>query len=1295
MARGPGRSRVGVVGVVSVVGLMAALVPGGQGVTATATAATATATAGAVGDDPVAAANRAPAAATAIAAAHRAPATAAAHRTPRSAHRTLRSARRTPHPIHTVTLVTGDKVTVTRLPGGRRTVGVERPAGAGGAVRSRIAGGHITVVPDEARPYLRSGVLDERLFDVTELIRQGAAGRGRTPAAAPLIVTYRKTVWGAGVRLPRGVEKVRSLPSVAGVAVRVEEPGALWRAVRDKASGVDKVWLDGRVRADMARSNEQIGTPAAWSAGLTGKGVRVAVLDTGVDEGHPDMEGRVAVSKSFVPGEEVADRSGHGTHVASTLGGSGAASEGHKERGVAPGVSLAVGKVLDDKGYGSESQIIAGMEWAAEDVGAEVVSMSLGSLEPSDGTDPMATALNTLSERTGALFVVAAGNAGAPSSIGSPGAADSALTVGAVDSDDRAAPFTGQGPRFGDHALKPDLSAPGVDILAARSRLTGGEGPYTEMSGTSMATPHVAGVAALLAEQHPDWTGARLKDALMSTSEGLDASAYEVGAGRVAVPGAIGARVTASGSVDLGFHAWPYDTGEPVTRTLTYRNSGDTPVELGLTVRGAADGVVGLGDTTLTVPPHGTASTTVTGDGTRAPVGNTSGAVVASAAGRDVAHTAFGLVKEEERYTLTVHVKDRGGEPVPADVLVQRLAEGAEPVPAAVGASGTLRLRLKPGTYALTSFLDVRGAGGADSLGLGFLADPQIRLDRDRHVTLDGRRLREIRAEVGRRTETRQLLMEYDRKAGGAALQGAVQVPVKYDSVFAAPTEEVTEGTFEFRTVWRLGAPLLRVKGLSEAVAQPGGTLAEGRHRWALVDAGDGTPDAYAGKDVRGKAVVVRRSGEVAPARLGQAAQDAGVAALFVTDRQPGRLNAWFGTDDNADRPLQIAAVDAADGDRLIAAARAGAKVESTGTAATPFLYDLSAGHEKAVPEDLRYRPGKSELAVLDAKFHAVRPAKGGEFRYSLTDTFPIGIGFQEKIDLPATRTEYVSAGAGQLWHEAVSVGPGALEERGGLVTYEGGVRTGLNWFKPVLHPWLGTGLGWGQTRRGDSLEFNVPGWGDSGPDHTGFGDVWNEPTMSQVSEVFVDGVRVGGGEGAGVYVDGADPAERTYTVVTDTSLDPARWRLATKGHTEWTFRSRRTPEDRGTRLPLLNLGFDVDTSLAGEVPGGRTIPVRIFAEYVKGAADTGTVGAGALSVSYDEGKSWRGVALDREGGASWQGRLKVPRGADSVSLRASASDDRGGNVSQEIVRAVGVVPPGDTSRGRPRGVPAGSASAP
>ncbi|MGW6565153.1 S8 family serine peptidase [Streptomyces sp. NPDC054975] len=1204
---------------------------------------------------------------------------AAAHAVPatfKNAAAQSTAAQNTPAQSTTVTLVTGDRVTVTELGGGKKTVTVDRAEGATGAVRSEISDGRVTVVPDEARPYLDAGVLDKRLFDVSGLIEQGVTD------ALPLIVTH-GSAQGARAAAPRGTQTVRALPSIGGAAVEATDPVAFWRSFTSTATrstgaaAGGKVWLDGRVEAAMAESNAQIGTPKAWEAGLTGKGVKVAVLDTGADLGHPDLKDRVGASKSFIEGQEVADRDGHGTHVASTVGGSGAGSGG-VEKGVAPGADLAVGKVLSDEGSGSESQVIAGMEWAAKDIDAKIVSMSLGSREPSDGTDPMAQAVNTLTAETGALFVIAAGNSGAPGSIGSPGAADSALTIGAVDSADLPAYFTSQGPRHGDFALKPDLSAPGVGILAARSQLAPGSGLYASMSGTSMATPHIAGVAALLAEKHPDWTGEQLKNALMSSSKTLTDSSYALGAGRVDVAAAISANVTATGSADLGFFSWPYEANKPVTKTVTYTNHSDAAVELNLAVEGIPAAVATLADTTLTVPAHGTARTTVTGDGTKAPVGTSSGRIVASAAGTAVAHTALGLAKEEERYTLTVHVKDRDGAATAASLGVKRLAAGEDPFPAAVGESGTLALRLRPGTYTVSSFLDVRGSHGKDSLGLGFLTDPEIVLDRDREITLDGRQLKEIRAEVEKRTETRQLLMEFDRDADGGSYGGAVQLPITYDSIFAAPTRRPTTGTFEYRTVWRLGKPLLEASAdgrrLSGATPQPGTTMLEGSERLGIVDVGTGTAAEYAGKDVKGKAVLVR-AGALTPVAVAQLAQDAGAALLFVTDDAPGRLNTWFGTAEFEDRPLAVATVNAADGARLAESAARKKPVDVTGTRFTPYVYDLSEGHPGAIPSDLVFRPDEDELATVRSTFHMPTGRKelGGEFRYSITDTFPVGFGFKEYIAFPAERTEYVSTGRGQGWHESVDL-EDSLEQRGGINAYRGDTTAHREWFKPVWRPWLGTGLGWGQQRVGNDLKFNTPGWGDSGPDHTGFGNVWSDDSMTQFTEVYVNGVRVDRKMSSGAYAWDAPAEEAEFRVVTDTTLDPERWRLSTKGHAEWTFRSKETPSDRHTYLPLINLGFDVDTDLKGDVRGGSRLPVGISAEYVQGATGTGRIGGGTLDVSYDDGATWQKVTLKKSfRGTSWTGELRVPDGAAYVSFRAGASDDRGGAVTQEIIRAVGV----------------------
>ena len=233
------------------------------------------------------------------------------------------------------------------------------------------------------------------------------------------------------------------------------------------------------------------------------------MLDTGADFTHPDLVGRVADRADFTAeGGDAVDHNGHGTHVASTIAGTGAAAHGQR-RGVAPDAKLVIGKVLDDHGSGADSGIIAGMEWAA--TRADVINMSLGGSDPDDGSDPLSLAVDALSRSTGALFVIAAGNSGG--AISSPGSAASALTVGAVDRNDKLADFSSRGPLVTSNVAKPELVAPGVDIVAARAAGTNLQDPidryYEAISGTSMASPHVAGAAALLAQRHPDWSGER------------------------------------------------------------------------------------------------------------------------------------------------------------------------------------------------------------------------------------------------------------------------------------------------------------------------------------------------------------------------------------------------------------------------------------------------------------------------------------------------------------------------------------------------------------------------------------------------------------------------------------------------------------------------------------------------------------------------------------------------------------------------------------------------------------------
>lgn len=487
--------------------------------------------------------------------------------------------RNVPSGVHTVTLITGDVVT-TRQSGSKvgGTVDVRSATGAPADAHVMESNDDLYVYPNSVLPYVAAGTLDKRLFNISELVANGYDDAHRDKL--PLIVSYgSKAASGLRSATPKGATRVRALGSVRGAALAEDRDRSadFWRAVTAAPAsgsrtaavasasgkpafgeGIARIWLDGVVKADLAESTSQIGAPQAWEAGDTGKGVDVAVLDTGIDAEHPDLAGRIAASQSFVPDEDVTDRHGHGTHVASTIAGTGAASDG-KEKGVAPGADLHIGKVLSDEGSGQDSWVLAGMEWAAVDQHADIINMSLGNPTPSDGTDPLSAAVDRLSAETGALFVVAAGNTGTDQSIGSPAAADAALTVGAVDSSDDVAWFSSQGPRV-DGGLKPEISAPGVDVLAARSQYSPfGEGSYLTFSGTSQATPHVAGAAALLAAAHPGLTGSQLKDLLVSSSKQTPKyNAFQAGSGRVDVPSALSADVFASATA---FAPWCRRTG--------------------------------------------------------------------------------------------------------------------------------------------------------------------------------------------------------------------------------------------------------------------------------------------------------------------------------------------------------------------------------------------------------------------------------------------------------------------------------------------------------------------------------------------------------------------------------------------------------------------------------------------------------------------------------------------------------------------------------------------------------------
>lgn len=664
---------------------------------------------------------------------------------------------------HTVTLLTGDVVTV-RSTGAGCPQATVRPADENAVIRQTCGpDGHLHVVP--ARVASQIGpVLDPDLFDVTALIADGYDDENTSEL--PVIVQPAT----ASARVA-ALGDVLSLPSIGAVAGHVpkKSPATAKLATDSLLAGAKKVWLDRKVHAtaltgggqhaDLDRNLGQIAAPDAWKAGYTGRGTRVAVLDTGADFTHPDLVGRVADRADFTAeGGDAVDHNGHGTHVASTIAGTGAAARGQR-RGVAPDAKLVIGKVLDDHGSGADSGIIAGMEWAA--TRADVINMSLGGSEPDDGNDPLSLAVDGLSRSTGALFVIAAGNSGG--AISSPGSAASALTVGAVDRDDKLADFSSRGPLVTSNVAKPELVAPGVDIVAARAAGTNLQDPidryYEAISGTSMASPHVAGAAALLAQRHPDWTGAQLKAALVGAADPLSGvDAYAVGAGRLNAARALGGPTSDQPVVNLGTFAYP-QSGTSEAK-LSWTGESTAVLDLDVSVvnhdgQSVPRGAASLSANRVTLKHGATADTTlrINRAALAARPGFYLATVTARTAGRKlVSTTPVSFYVEQPSYDLTIRTKPLPGLKDGAESWINLLVTNlTDPVVHHSGAGGTpgdtFTLRVPAGRYAILGS-SVAYYVDSDVLETTLAAEADLDVRGARSVTLDPARARPVTATV-------------------------------------------------------------------------------------------------------------------------------------------------------------------------------------------------------------------------------------------------------------------------------------------------------------------------------------------------------------------------------------------------------------------------------------------------------------------------------------------------------------------------------------------------------------------
>lgn len=1194
-------------------------------------------------------------------------------------------------PTRTVTLITGDVVRLGTLPDGRPAATVEPGGPASRSGYQLLArDGDVYVIPNEASRLVDAGRLDKALFNITDLAAGGYDDASRS--TLPLLVTAP-----AGVHTLAGVAVRRELPSIGAVAVAQDksQARAFWSSISgpSASAGGGKVWLDRKVRATLTESVPKIGAPEAWARGFDGSGVRVAVLDTGYDPTHPDLAGRVAGAADFTGEESAVDAHGHGTHVAATVAGIGGTQA--KRRGVAPGATLLVGRVLDGTGSGDLSWLIAGMEWAVGQ-GANVVNLSLGA-GPSDGTDPVSEAVNSLTRSSGTLFVIAAGNSGpGPETVEAPGAATDALTVGAVSKSDTWAPFSSRGPRIGDGAVKPELTAPGVGIIAARAAGTSqGElvdAKYTSLSGTSMATPHVAGAAAILAQQHPNWRAAELKAALVGSSRPVDpaAPANAMGAGRVDVAAATRTAVLADTSSVVFGHL--ESTSDPRTVKVNYRNISDRPVTLDLTAAASVAGsahdrtsaALTVEPRRLTIAPGASApiSLTLAPGATRG--GAYTGQLVATGPQATV-RIPVGFRLDGPTHTLTVSALDRLGRPAGSYSQAQLWNVDTGEFLRGIIGEEPATLRVPAGRYALMVYVFTVDESGWER-EVTVLGEPQLTIAGDRSFRYDARKASQVRVITPQDAEISSAIVAWQRKVGGQSLiTGFGFNPHAMQRYSAAATAPVSLGTFELTHHFELAEPKLIASVIgrdSYRLPNPrhvGGTPALPGRRWLrLVDGRDGTPEQLAG--TRGAAVLIRLTDhEQVPIQL-KAAAAAGARVVFFRSDQGGffETSAYGAT---------IAAyhLEKADAQPLLDRLAAGVwtTLVLAGTPESPYGYQLLLAETGRIPAQLTYDTRRMRMATVESEFHDTGDSGlATDSRLAITPTALAAFSGGRLFPKPLRRKDYLNTGAPGAeitWRHDAVANLTAFFERAAMNgqgrTYRPGESANEVWFPAIVRPGMPavvwpaspSDLAYGTpvNRAHDVLRVAMPhyvtgdfgqyGWLDFSSDRATLSLRRDGVPIDTTTRPFTQFTVPGG---AATY-------QLSLDVARDRDDAPAWWTTSTATSTTWTFRSATTsgPEV----LPLIQVGYELDTDLHNVVDD-RTLTLR--PGYQPGVTARGPIDLLA-EISYDDGKSWR--RLDGHRGHDGAVTLRPghpPRGAAFASVRVSAWDRSGNRVDQTITRA-------------------------
>ncbi|NGY59789.1 S8 family peptidase [Lentzea sp. NEAU-D13] len=1200
---------------------------------------------------------------------------------------------------HRITLITGDVVDYTERSDGRKVAQIHAAPrdGEQPVFHTMTTAKGLHVYPSDAIGAVTSGTVERTLFNVTELVRTGQSDDRTT--TVPVLMT--------GGFSASAHTRINSL-NASGIHVEKAKAQEFWRSLDMSAKSGVRLKYDRPIRITLDQTTKQVGAPAAWAQGLNGTGVTVAVVDTGIDPNHPDVAGKITAAENFSDEPDVVDRHGHGTHVASTIAGTGAGSAG-KYKGVAPEAKLVIAKVFNGAGEADTSQVMAGIDWAARS-GAKIVNLSLGG-DVTDGSDDLSAQVDRLSAETGVLFVVAAGNNGpAGRSITSPGAAAAALTVGAVDRQNKLAQFSSTGPRIGDAHVKPEINAPGVGVVAARAADTSMGAPvsdlYTASSGTSMATPHVAGAAALLVQQHPDWPAQTLKNALVTSAADVGLPWYEQGAGRLDVAKAVTQKATATAAVS--FERYTRGTGGVLTRELSYTNDSDAPLTLDLVATmkgwdGKPTTAFKLSTANLTLPARAKATATLTLDPEAGPAGVYGGTVTATGTGTAL-RTPVSVYEAPQTFPVSVHVRDTAGKaPAPAFGQLIDDSNGGDdvndPFDDTVSyvfdvVNGEGLANVPSGRYSAVSWATENTAGVRR---WSALAAPELTVSGAHDVALDAQRTVPIEvvppgpAEQRDRTVTMRRVLPAEGGRTPLIIETAAALGSASWEIRATPSAAAKKGAISLQDNVTLQTATVTLSAAGKTVHTDGdvGTLSA---KWP-GDLTDGFKVVKIRPDTPANMVKAANTAATAAAQEGK-------KALVSYVDQPNALPLTG----LASTALPSLSVGNADGEFLARQTALKLSVKP----APESVFNLSYLDGNGIPAAHRTTVDPAQLVLRKTAYHADKPGLTVQKTWY---PFPTGL-WQTQIlrgttfTPPAAWNEYVGPGDDRIvWKRHVTLsGTDAKGQRAAMTMFQENVfRTGAaaaveRWFAGPMHStalalqadhparYPAAGDAWRQLcsncRAGDTF---VPAlqWTDGTPGHY---------TNPYQNSKFFTTTKVRLFQGNQEIPQNHEPLAfyPTFTMAPNPAtyrleavethapgavagaINPVLFTLAPRTETTWTFQSQRSlnPPPRGYSChaqatscqfqPLIQLRHDLPLDLKNSAPANKPFGYHVHA--------TGGAPVTVVKVQWSaDGVTWRQAAV-QPAGDRWQVTIDQPTG--DVWLRTEARDGAGNTVAQTVQKA-------------------------